>query len=218
MFGDKLYEFYKSAYPTPADVPEEVATRAFCIPSSAAWLGVFMGCLMQLTEEENWQQQPGGISAEDAAAAAQDILDSGYDGTCHAGGPSAIPTPFWDDATETDDEYSIIEQPWYGEVDDPELPADELTFIENAGIWAFTGLLALSGTPAAAILFNTSAPSFVLAMRGDDFAQVIRVIVDAHDQATVETTGDPDELLQIPLVGDPTLETHDILVILRELL
>lgn len=217
MFGEKNFGAVVPKYPTPADIPEELGCRQFSIPASTAWFALIMGCLMQLTEEENWQAYTGGVSVEDAAATAQLIIDSGYeDGVCGAMGN--IQTPFWDDATDTDDEYSVAEQPWYGEVDDPELPADELTFIENAGIWAFTGLLAFSGTPAAAILFNTSAPSFVLAMRGDDFSQVIRVIVDAHDQVTVETTGDPDELLQIPLVGDPTLETHDVLVILKELL
>jgi hypothetical protein len=55
-------------------------------------------------------------------------------------------------------------------------------------------------------------------MRGDDFGEVIRIILDGQDAATVETTGDPDELIEVPLYGDPELSTHDLLIILKELL
>jgi len=215
MFGDKLYD--NIGYPTPDEIPEEIATRSLCVPASAAWLGVVMGCLMQLADEANWQQFDGGISAEDAAAAAQDIIDNAYDETCNVGSGD-IPTPFWDDATDVDDEAPPETQIWYGEVDDPELPPDELTFIENAGIWAFTGFLALSGTPAAAILFHTIAPDFVLAMRGDDFAAVIDIIVDGELQAQIDTTGQAGDLIE-QLVFPAASETgHDILLVLRELL
>jgi hypothetical protein len=50
-------------------------------------------------------------------------------------------------------------------------------------------------------------------MRGDDFAEVIRIILDGEDMATVETTGDPDERFEIPLIGDDTLETHELMIV-----
>jgi hypothetical protein len=191
--------------------------RQLTIPSSADWFSVIMGCLMLLTDESNWQQFSGGITPAEAVTVIEDMLNAAYEDEC-ASGSDLIPTPYWDDVTDTDDEATSALQPWYGYVADPDLPADELTFVEDAAIWAFTGLLAVSGTPAAAILFHTSAPSFVLAMRGDDVAEVIRVVLDAEDAASVETTGDPDELVELPLYPDPALSTHDILVILRELL
>lgn len=217
MFGDKQSYNDQGGYPTPESIPETVGTRAFCIPDSTAWYAVVMGCLMQLAEESSWQQFDGGIGPEEAAAAAQDIIDSGYEGTCSTGS-SMIPTPFWDDVTETDDQDPVETQPWYGSVLDPDLPADELTFVENAGIWAFTGFLALSGTPAAAILFHTIAPDFVLAMRGDDFAEVIRIIIDAQDYAEIQTTGDPDELVELQVAAGESETGHDILLVLKEIL
>lgn len=128
-------------------------------------------------------------------------------------GSGNIPTPFWDTATDVDDEAVPAEQVWYGEVDDPELPPDELSFVENVGIWVFTGFLAVSGTPGAAILFNTLAPEFVLAMRGDDFGEVIRVLVDGQDQALVDTTDRAGEIIEVPIVADPDLSTHDVMLI-----
>jgi hypothetical protein len=166
---------------------------------------------MLLADEDNWQQFDGGISAEDAAEAAQAIIDSGYDGTCAASGN--VPTPFWDEVTETDDEASPEAQIWYGYVDDPELPAAELTFVESAAIWAFTGFIALSGTPAAAIAFNTVAQDFVIAMRGDDPVEVIRVIVDGVQHAEIDTTGMIDELIEVSIFGDPALSSHDVLLV-----
>jgi len=208
MFGDKLYD--DVGFPTPAAIPETTGCRQFTIPSSSDWFAVVMGCLMLLTEEENWQQFDGGITPAEAAERAQTMLDEAYEDTCGSG---LIPTPFWDDVTDVEDEAEPATQIWYGEVDDPDLPADELTFIENAAIWAFTGFLAVSGTPAAAILFNTSAPSFVLAMRGDDPAEVIRVIIDSYEQATIDTTGQIGDLIEVPVIGDPELSTHDILLV-----
>jgi hypothetical protein len=215
MFGDKLYN--NVGFPTPDTIPIEVATRAFCIPGSAAWLALVMGCLMLLADEENWQVFDGGISAEDAAEAAQAIIDSGYDGTC-AVETGDVPTPFWDEITDTDDEATPEAQTWYGYVDDPDLPADELTFIEDVAIWAFTGFLALSGTPAAAILFHTVAEDFVLAMRGDDPVEIIRIVIDAVDYVQIDTTGLEGELIEQVVFPEASETGHDVLIILKEVL
>lgn len=212
MFGEKNFAAVTPKYPTPVEVPEEMGCRQFSIPASTAWFALVMGCLMQLAEEENWQQYSGGITASDAAAAAQTIIDSGYDnGTCGTGGN--IPTPYWDTATDVDDESDPAEQAWYGYVDDPELPPDELTFVEDIGIWVMTGFLAVSGTPAAAILFNTVAEDFVLAMRGNDVGEVIRVIVDAKQHALVDTTGKDGEIIEVPIFTDPDVSPHTILLV-----
>lgn len=211
MFGDKQWFNDQGGYPTPTEIPEATASRTFCIPGSTAWLAVIMGCLMQLADEANWQVFDGGISAEDAAEAAQIIIDSGYDGTCAAS--TNTPTPYWDDATDVDDESDPATQVWYGYVDDAEAAREELTFFEDAAIWTFTGFLAVTGTPAAAILFNTIAPSFVLAMRGDDFGEVIRVLIDGQEQARVDTTGLAGEVIRVPIAPDPDVSPHEVLLI-----
>lgn len=199
---------------TPPELPGEVQCRSIEIPSSQEWLGIFNQALLQLTKPYNFEQvNDTDLTPDEVAAYCYGAYVAWLESTC--GGSTDIPTPFWDAVTQTDDQYPADEQPWYGYVTDPDAPADELTFVEQASIWALTGLLAVSGTPAAAILFQTVAPSFALAMRGGDVAEIIRILVDAHDQATVETTGNPDEEFVVSLIGDPDLSVHDILIILQ---
>jgi hypothetical protein len=204
---------------TPSSLPTERVCKSIEIPNTREWLGIFDKLLLAGADSWKWQQLPdGAVTVEETIAFWQTVLAAFWDNPACATGSDLIPTPFWDDVTDTDDEATPALQPWYGYVTNPDLPADELTFVEDAAIWAFTGLLAVSGTPAAAILFHTTAPSFVLAMRGDDLGEVIRVVLDAEDAAEVTTTGDPDELVELSLYPDPSLSTHDILVILREVL
>jgi hypothetical protein len=202
---------FQTAIPLPDTEPDE--GDLLVVRYNPAWQQALEGALRQLQNPATWQ----GSDADKIAALNQADLFA-WLLTDPVAGVGKIPTPFWDDVTDTDDGYPTETQPWYGYVDDPDLPANELTFVENAAIWAFTGLLAVSGTLAAAILFNTTAPSFVLAMRGGDFAEIIRILVDGEDAVTVETSGDPDELIQVPLAADPAFSTHDILIILKELL
>jgi len=208
MFGDK--QFPNIGFPTPEDVPEESTCRQFSIPASSAWLALVMGCLYLLTEEDNWQRNEGGISRQDAAAAAQVIFDSGYLNLCPAG-ETEIPTPFWEDADETDDQASPEEQIWYGEVTDIDT-APSLTFFENAAVWTFTGILAVAGAPAAAIAFHTIAPKLVVAIRSDVGA-VIRVWFDDIMQAEVTSDDAIDDVISVPVYGDPTLEGHDLYIV-----
>lgn len=206
----------KHGWHTPDSTAGDEICRPLFLPANDQILALVGGALSELTKPYNFEQV-GEYTPEQMAEYFAAILLLWYTGEC-GGTVAGVPTPFWDDVTDTDDEETTGLQTWYGEVDDPALPAGELTFAENLAIWAFTGFLAVAGTPAAAILFNTSAPSFVLAMRGDDFAQVIRVIVDGEDAATVTTSGDPDELIEVPLYPDPANAVHDVLIVLKELL
>lgn len=198
-------------YLTPNAPPEGRFCRQLQIPDDPAWVGAVDGALSQLAEAGSWREY-GDQTPEETADQMLAMLEEAW-ALEGCGGATGVPTPFWDDVTDTDDEETPAAQTWYGYVDDPDLPADELTFIENAGIWVFTGFLALSGTPAAAILFNTLAPRFVLAMRGDDFSEVIRIIFDGMDQATVTTSGDPDELIEIPVIGEDDGGSHQLLIV-----
>jgi hypothetical protein len=123
-----------------------------------------------------------------------------------------IPTPFWDEAGDLDDQAPAETQEWYGYVTDPEAPADELTFIENATIWAFTGFIAYAGDIGAALFFRTIAKSWVLAWRRGDLGEVIRVIVDGAEYGRIDTTSAaPGSVVQMPVLAGEGM--HDITMI-----
>lgn len=211
LFGSK--EFPNVGFPTPDSLPEETACRTFTIPASTAWLAVVMGCLYSLIDENNWQQFEGGITREEAADRAAAMLDQAYDDiteTC----PGTVPTPFWDDAEDLDDQLPDDIQPWYGEVTDYTAPPYELDFVENAGIWVITGFIAYAGQIGAAIFFQTIAPRFVLAWKRGDVGEIIRVVIDSAEYGRVDTsTVGVGEIIQLNVLPDPDLETHDILLI-----
>ena len=202
-----LYPEPSFPHPVPPPVADAEPEAVVCIPNM--WLPYVLGALQQLIEPTTWQGTDEEIQAVQADAAT--LIDSIANPTCVVA--SETQTPFWDTATDVDDDADPALQPWYGEVTDPEAAPAELDFVENIAIWTFTGMLAVGATPAAAILFHTIAPRFVLAMRGDDFGEVIRIVLDGEDMARVDTSGHAGEVLRVPIVGDPTISTHDLYVI-----
>jgi hypothetical protein len=199
-------------FPTPDSLPEETVCRTLTIPNETVFLACFMGALRVLAEAENWQQT-GSVTPEEAAAAAFEIIDQAYNSMiCPV---ETVDTPYWDDSTDVDDEEAIDDQPWYGKVEDPSVPPDELTFIEDAAIWAFTGLLAVATIaevgPAPAIAFRTIAPKFVVAIRTGDLGRIIRLFVDGSEAARVEDDGSGD-IVEMPVIADPDIETHQIYI------
>lgn len=79
IYGDKQFGQRRFLFPTPTSVPEDIACRTFRIPSDAAWLGLFMGAVSLLMDPENYQQFDGGITPEEAAAAAAGVIEWVYD-------------------------------------------------------------------------------------------------------------------------------------------
>lgn len=88
----------------------------------------------------------------------------------------------------------------------------DLDFVEQAAIWSFAGLLAVSATPLAAIAFLTVAPSFVIAMRTGDLGAIVTIYVDGVPAAVVDTYADAPGMLFQSIVADPDTETHQIYV------
>jgi len=213
FYGDKLFGRERFLFPTPVDLPEDTACRTFRIPADAAWLGLFMGALSLLTDPANYQQFEGGMTPTEASEIALAVIEEAYADAIY-GCQLSMPTPFWDEAQDLDDEESSGDQIWYGEVTDPDAPADELEFVENAAIWVITGFIAYAGQIGGAVFFNTVAPRFVLAWKRGDVAEVIRVVIDAADYGTVDTsTVSVGEIIQLNVLPDPDLETHDILLV-----
>lgn len=202
--------YQQTSFPQPVVAPDVDPDEGslLTVQYSAAWVEVLMAAVDQLLQYGTWQgTSDDKITAVNRAESLKWMLQEPASVT------TGIPTPFWDEASDVDDEEEPAIQTWYGYVDDPELPPGELTFFEDATIWVFTGFLALSGTPAAAILFHTLAPRFTLAMRGGDFGEVIRILMDGQDMATVDTTGMAGELIEIPIVGDEGISLHDLMLI-----
>jgi len=213
----KNYPSSPAYFPTPDSLPETSACRTFRVPANDEWLGVLMACVMVLANEWNWYQW-GTLTPDEASQAWQDIILRAYadsfTDTCLIGG---VPTPYWDTDNDVDDNPVPEEQPWYGYVTNPELPADELTFIEQSAIWAFTGFLAVATIEVGAypaVLFNTIAPRFVLATRRGDVGEIIRILVDGDEAARVDTSGySAGDVIRTAIIANPELETHDIMII-----
>lgn len=182
--------------------------RRVYLPDDPLWIGLFDGLFGSLTVPEQWRQT-GDLDEEEMAlvwlAIYLDQRDGEYD----------FPTPFWDEASDLEDELPADAQIWYGEVTDPDAPPDELEFVENAAIWAITGFIAYAGQIGGAIFFNTIAPRFVLAWKRGDIGEVIRVVIDAADYGTVDTsTVSVGEIIQLNVLPeDQELSSHDITLI-----
>lgn len=120
-----------------------------------------------------------------------------------------IPTPYWDEATDLDDEESEETQSWYGIFDG--------TFQETVENFVIAGFIAYSGQIGAAITFLTLAPRFRLAWKTGDLGGIIRVIIDGADAGTVDTFSATEGVLEKDYVGDPTETNHTIMMVLEEL-
>lgn len=201
-------------YPTPSfDQPvtsPDVDPDAGDLVSAsfnADWIPVMEGALDSLLLPSTWAGTHDEINlALNRSALLKDIIAQAS--------VRSVDTPYWDDATDVDDEMTVDEQPWYGKVLDPALPPNELTFIEDATIWVFTGLLAIATVElgfAPAIAFRTIAPKFVLAVRQGDLGRVIRLYVDGAE--TYSFTDDGSEtIVEVPVLGDPELDDHQIYI------
>jgi len=195
MYGDK--QFDNLGFPTPDAIPEETGCRQLTIPSNSAWFGVVMGALELLTHPENWQQYEGGISREDAAAQAQQIVDEAYAlaelGQCSA----IIETPYWDTAANVVTDEPVDTQPWYGVLYD-----DESSFRENVENWALAGLVAYAAGAGAAIAFLTIARRFRIAVRTHDLGGIVRAFIDGAQVAEVDTYSASPNIVFLDIFAD----------------
>lgn len=180
-FGQK--EFDGVGFPTPSSIPDETACRTLEIPANGAWEAVVMGALFALTLPENWQQLEGGISRDDAAERAFEMIDDCYalveTNQCGV----SVPAPFWDDedGADADDEEPVGDQEWYGVL------VGESTFQEQLEDWAIAAFVAIAATPAAAIAFLTIAPKFRLAFKTANWGAIVKIFIDASEYGTVDT-------------------------------
>lgn len=223
MPGDNFYpnaeNYPEPSFPqalTPPEVdPDDPDLEMILVEYNPAWVEVLMAAVDQLLQYSTWEgDHDTKILAVNRANNLKWILQEPVDIS------QEVPAPYWDSDEDVDDSETPEDQTWYGEVTNPTAPADELTFVENAVIWIFTGFIALVLSPAlpagvaAGLAFRTFATRFTLAFRRGDIIEQIRIIIDAQDYGTVNT-GDVavGEIIEIDVNGLADLPTHDILLV-----
>lgn len=163
------------------------------------------GALSELTKTYNWEQS-GTMSPQTAAELFTRIVEDYYNSECVAT-EETVPTPYWDESTDLDDEEPTETQSWYGIFDG--------TFIETVENFVIAGFLAYAGSPSAAVAFLTIAPKFRLAWKTGNLGGIIRIFVDAADYGTVDTYSETDGVLERDFAGDPELSEHMVMQVLE---
>lgn len=201
---------------TPPNVdPDDPDLEMILVEYNPAWTEVLMAAVDQLLQYSSWAgAHDDKVLAVERASVLKWLLQEPVDIS------QEVPAPYWDSDEDVDDEMPVEDQDWYGMVTNPSAPADELTFVENAVIWIFTGFIALVLSPAlpagvaAGLAFRTLATRFTLAFRRGDIIEQIRIVIDAKDYGTVNT-GDVavGEIIEVDVNGLEDLTAHDILLV-----
>lgn len=200
----------------PPDVdPDDPDLEMILVEYNPAWKEVLMAAVDQLLQYSSWQgDQDTKILAVNRASNLKWLLQEPVDIS------DEIPAPYWDTEEDVDDSLPPDEQDWYGYVENATAPAGEMTFVQSAVIWVLTGFVALVLSPtlpigaAAAVTFRTLATRFTLAFNRGDIGEQFRVIIDAADYETVDTSAlSVGDIIEINVDGLADLPEHDILIV-----
>jgi len=204
MPPDGKYALGLRGFPTPNLLPDDGGYLLFRLPSDNQWAGLILGAVWALAIEYNWYQW-GDMLPEEAAEAFRLIIDQAPYNLIENG----VPTPYWDDTSDVDDEETPETQTWYGIFDG--------TFQETVENFVIAGFLAYGGCIGCAIKFLTIAPAFRLAWKKGDLGGIIRIFIDGADAGTVDTYDTVESVLEADYVGDPEMEIHEILMYVESL-
>jgi len=191
---------FNQAVNPPSTDPDEGDQWTVCF--GIAWLTVVLGALDQLLLPSTWIGDADAIQqAQDRAALLKDMIGNPL--SCVG---SEVEPPYWDTASDSDDEALPEDQVWYGQY-------FEGTFTEVLENWTIAGFIASTGNVGAAIAFLTVAPKFRLAFKTGDIGGIVRVFIDANDYGTVDTSAGSEGIITRDYVADPDLETHQIYLV-----
>ena len=168
MAGDFI-PFDTPRYLTPDDVPVGRFCRTFQIPDSPEWVGLVDGAVSVLSDASAWRQS-GSLTPEQAADAWQQMLVESWD---IAGCPTDANSPFWDDPDAQDADGTPEESSY-----------DYQAAIED---WVITAFLVASGTPGAAVAYQTIAPRFRLYFRTRDYGGIVKILINDVLLGSVDT-------------------------------
>jgi len=199
-----------SSFPQPVPAPlvdPNDAGTLITVQYSWEWQQVLLAAVDQLRNPATWQGDHDDIIlAIDRATDLKDQLQINIQ-------PDAQ-TPYWDDAEDVDDTAPADMQTWYGEMTDPDAPPGELDFVENAALWAVSGMIAYAtGSIGVALAFRTFVSKFILIQKAGDVGETIRFVIDNQDAVTINTAGRAGELIEVPIIGDDSLDEHQLYII-----
>lgn len=199
-------------FPTP-NAANEVAAYLVFYFTDDTWPQWVLGAVKDLVYEYNWYKA-GGLTPNEAAESFRLIIEQAPYNIL----PAEVETPFWDDGTDVEVSEPEGTQPWYGYVENPTAPAGELTFVESALLWAFTGLVAVAtfevGGVAPAIFFHTTVEKFIIIQKRGDAAETIRYVIDNQDMKYVDTSPyAPGDLIKVQIIAPETGGGHDMMII-----
>lgn len=199
---------FRAPVPAPDVEPTDAPLVSVCF--NYDWLPYVLGALTQLTLQSTWAGEfdpPNALAMRRGASLIQQFALAYDDAACPI--TQEVPAPFWDDATDSDDESDAADQDWYGVYDGD--------FAAQLADWAIAGFIAYSGDIGAAIAFTTIAPKFRLAWKTGDLGGIIRVFIDAEDYGTVDTYSEEPGVLEKDFIADPENEEHEVIMVLEEL-
>lgn len=200
-------------FPTPNEMPSDDGYLVFRFNRENDWAGLLLGAAQALTYDWNFYQW-GTLTPGEAAEAWREIVQQAPYNVID----TSVPTPFWDDETDVDDQEPAATQTWYGHVEDAAEPPTALTFVEDAAIWAGTGFILFSlgaAGIAPAIFFRTKAPQWVMQHRNDNAGDIIRYFVDGSLVSEWLDDGSGD-IQDVPLAGDAELSEHDLYITIEK--
>jgi len=196
---------------TPPDLPLDVVERTLKIPNSKEWFGIFNFVLLQTIYPVNFTQvNETDMTPEEVAELCYPIFVDYLTGEA---AEKQLPAPYWDTETDVDDQEPADVQPWYGVVEDFFAPIDELSFVENAAVWAITGFVAYAAGIAPAVTFRTVARNFVIAVQREDVGEAIRIVVNGVQETRIDTTPySPGDIIEVPIAGITEAEYYDVII------
>lgn len=207
MAGENSYpnefNYPRPSFPQPVPAPDVDPDEGelLAVAYNPAWQPVLEGALMQLLLPSTYiGDHDAKILALNRAETLRLMLTEPID--------EPVPTPYWDEATDLDDELPASTQTWYGIFDG--------TFQETVENFVIAGFIAATGEIGGAVFFLTIAPKFRLAWKTGDLGGIIRVFIDAADAGTVDTYSPTEGIIERDYVGDPEVEEHEILIVLED--
>jgi len=179
-------------FPTTNTASEIDSYLLFLFPDEE-WAQWILGALEPMAYPDNWYKS-GEMSTDESAEAFRLIIEQAP----YNLNPANMPAPWWDDesADDSDDEAPTDMQPWYGGI---VILDDNLTFVENAFIWAVAGFIAYSGAIGAALSFVPIARRFVVTVKSNPLGGIVRFFADAVQIGEVDTYSPTDMATEVYL-------------------
>jgi len=164
---------------TPSAPPENrFYSRRLLIPATAEFLGLVNGALLELCHEFNWEEH-GDWTPEETA----EYFLNMFQAYLH----NENEPPDWEAPDDLDGQP---EQLWY----------------EDLADWIIQGFLAITFTPAAAIVYTATVPKLRIAIRTGNLGALFKVLINGVEVWTGDSYGPITDLIE--QVFDMSAETE----------